>query len=169
MKYFVTLSGESREVELSAEGVSLDGERHSAEVATVPGTTLRHLRLEDRGFTMTARRSDEGWVFRVAGRSVRVEVEDERTRAIRQLAGRGEEGKGERELRAPMPGRVVRLLVEPGQAVEAGDGLVVMEAMKMENELSARGAGTVEELRVEEGQTVDQGAVLIVLERGGES
>ena len=168
MKYFVTLSGRTREVELSAEGVSIGERLRSAELATVPGTSLRHLRLGDRGFPMSAERSDDGWFFRVAGRRVRVEVEDERTRAIRELAGRDELGEGERELRAPMPGRIVRVLVESGQAVEAGDGLVVMEAMKMENELSARGPGTVESVRVEEGQTVNQGDVLIVVERGGE-
>ena len=168
MKYFVTLSGRTREVELSADGVALDEEILGAEMATVPGTSLRHLRLGDRGFAMAAERSDDGWTFRVAGRRVRVEVEDERTRAIRELAGRDEVGEGERELRAPMPGRIVRVLVESGQAVEPGDGLVVMEAMKMENELSARGRGTVESVQVEEGQTVNQGDVLVVVERGGD-
>jgi len=169
VKYHVTVAGETREVELSAEGVSLDSEVRSAEVATVPGTGLRHLRLGDRGYPMSAARTGEGWVFRVAGRKVRVTVEDERTRAIRELAGREDAAEGARELRAPMPGRIVRVLAEPGQGVEAGDGLVVMEAMKMENELSARRSGTVEAIRVEEGQTVNQGDVLVVLERGGET
>ncbi len=165
MKYHVTVEGETREVELTAEGVRVDGEEEArAEIASVPGGDLRHLRLGDRGYPLIARREDDVWIFRIAGRRVRVSVEDERTRAVRELAGETGEAGGGRELRAPMPGLVVRVLVEPGHEVEAGDGLVVMEAMKMENELSARSDGTVTEVRVEEGQTVNQDDVLVRLE-----
>jgi len=65
---------------------------------------------------------------------------------------------------APMPGRLVRVLVQPGQQVEAGDGLVVIEAMKMENELRSPRAGRVAELSVREGQAVETGALLVVVE-----
>lgn len=71
---------------------------------------------------------------------------------------------GPARLLAPMPGRIVRVLVEAGQAVEAGQGLVVMEAMKMENELRAPRAGRVAELRAAEGRTVETGALLAVVE-----
>ena len=67
-------------------------------------------------------------------------------------------------LLAPMPGKILRLLVAAGSAVEAGQGLVVMEAMKMENELRAPRAGTVREMHVQEGQTVESGALLAVVE-----
>jgi biotin carboxyl carrier protein len=63
-----------------------------------------------------------------------------------------------------MPGKLVRLLVEAGQAVEAGQGLLVMEAMKMENELRAPRAGRVREVHVSERQAVETGALLLVLE-----
>ena len=63
-----------------------------------------------------------------------------------------------------MPGKVVRVLVAPGDAVEAGQGLVVVEAMKMENELRAAKAGRVVSVSVTEGQSVDAGAVLAVVE-----
>ena len=65
---------------------------------------------------------------------------------------------------APMPGKVVTLLVKPGDVVRAGDGIVVVEAMKMENELKASVAGTVKEIRTEEGKAVNGGDVLVVLE-----
>lgn len=167
MKYYVTVDGERREVELTPDGVRLDGEGElEAEIATVPGSDLRHLLLDGRGYPLLAERGGgKGWSFRVGGRRVRAAVEDERTHAIRELAGGPETGEGPRELRAPMPGLVVRILVGPGQAVEAGDGLVVMEAMKMENELSARTAGVVAAVRVEEGQTVNQDDVLVTLEQ----
>jgi len=65
---------------------------------------------------------------------------------------------------APMPGRLVRVLVEPGQEVREGDGLVVVEAMKMENELRSPRAGRVAQVPVREGQAVDTGALLVVVE-----
>ena len=71
---------------------------------------------------------------------------------------------GPARLTAPMPGRIVRLLAEPGQEVQAGQGLVVMEAMKMENELRSPRAGRVAEVHVRERQTIETGALLVVVE-----
>jgi biotin carboxyl carrier protein len=68
------------------------------------------------------------------------------------------------EILAPMPGKIVRLLVEPGQAVEAGQGVVVMEAMKMQNELKTRRAGRVAAVLVRPGETVSAGAILATIE-----
>ena len=78
-------------------------------------------------------------------------------------AGAGEQA-GRAQLKAPMPGKVVRVLVEAGQAVEAGQGLVVVEAMKMQNELKSPKSGHVAELRAEPGSTVNAGDVLVVVE-----
>jgi biotin carboxyl carrier protein len=63
-----------------------------------------------------------------------------------------------------MPGKVVRLLVKAGDSVKSGDGIIVVEAMKMENELKAPAPGTVKEIRVAEGKAVSAGEVLVVLE-----
>ena len=65
---------------------------------------------------------------------------------------------------APMPGKVVRVAVQAGQEVKAGDELVVVEAMKMENEFRAMAAGTVKQVRVEAGQAVNAGDILVVVE-----
>lgn len=69
-----------------------------------------------------------------------------------------------KEIKSPMPGKTVKVLCAPGQAVKAGQGLVIIEAMKMENELRATGDGVVKEVRVAEGQNVEGAAVLVVLE-----
>ncbi|HEX6164529.1 MAG TPA: biotin/lipoyl-containing protein [Vicinamibacterales bacterium] len=71
---------------------------------------------------------------------------------------------GPQRVLAPMPGKVVRVLVKPGDEVKARQGLVVVEAMKMENELRAARDGRVRDIAVAEGQSVDAGAVLIVVE-----
>ena len=77
---------------------------------------------------------------------------------------RGAQARAEKQLKAPMPGLVVRVEVEVGDAVAAGQGVVIVEAMKMENELKAPADGAVAEVRVEPGQPVEKGAVLLVLE-----
>ena|SRR5215218_3516819 len=73
-------------------------------------------------------------------------------------------GEGRAQVVAPMPGKVVRVLVEAGRQVEAGQGVVVVEAMKMQNELKSPKSGTVSELRAEAGATVNAGDVLAVIE-----
>ena len=71
---------------------------------------------------------------------------------------------GPQRVIAPMPGKIVKLLVKPGDKVQARQGVIVVEAMKMENELRARAAGTVSEVRVTEGTSVEAGAILVMLE-----
>jgi biotin carboxyl carrier protein len=73
-------------------------------------------------------------------------------------------GRGPQQVIAPMPGKVVKLLVKPGDQVAAKQGVVVVEAMKMENELRSPKAGTVIEVKIAEGASVEAGAVLVVIE-----
>ena len=76
---------------------------------------------------------------------------------------------GPATLRAPMPGKVVKVLCQPGDAVKAGQGLLVIEAMKMENELKAAGPGVVEQVHATPGQAVEKGAVLVTFRAPGAS
>jgi biotin carboxyl carrier protein len=103
----------------------------------------------------------DSWAVALGGRTHRLRLLDER--ALRTGA-RGGVDTGEREVRASMPGKVVAVLVEVGAAVEAGTGLLVIEAMKMENEIASPRAGTVRELRVQPGQAVEAGELLAVVE-----
>lgn len=164
MRYYVTLDGTTVEVERTAEGVRIDGRTLEAELARPDGRLEAHLRLDGRGFGLLARRVEGGWWIQHRGREFRVEVEDERTHAIRELTGEAGRGGPDADLRAPMPGLVVAVLVEPGQRVEAGAGLVVVEAMKMENELRAEAVGVVASVEVEVGQTVNRDDVLVTFE-----
>jgi len=91
-------------------------------------------------------------------------VLDERTRHIRSLAGGGDQRRAAGVLKAPMPGLVVRVQVQPGEKVAAGDPLVVLEAMKMENELKAGAPGVVKSVRVAPGEAVEKGQVLVEFE-----
>ena len=84
--------------------------------------------------------------------------------SAQRLRGQGGAGAGDGRIVAPMPGRVVKVLVRRGDAVQARQGVVVVEAMKMENELRAPRAGTVREVRVAEGASVEAQTVLVVID-----
>jgi acetyl/propionyl-CoA carboxylase alpha subunit len=97
----------------------------------------------------------------VNGRVFHVEVLDPRGLRGRRTAA---ESSGPQSVTAPMPGRVLRVLVEAGQDVEAGQGLIVVEAMKMQNEMKSPRAGRVASVKVEAGATVSAGDILVVIE-----
>lgn len=97
----------------------------------------------------------------IAGYRTMIEVRDPRAMS-RGGSSAGREGR--QDIAAPMPGKVVRVLVEIGTQVEAGGGLVVVEAMKMQNEIKAPKAGTVVQVNVQAGATVGAGQVLVVIE-----
>jgi acetyl/propionyl-CoA carboxylase alpha subunit len=99
----------------------------------------------------------------VEGVLVPLSIDDGRARLVGR-GGRASTGPGGWQVTAPMPGKVVRVLVKPGDDVEARQGVIVVEAMKMENELTAPQAGRVAEIRVDEGASVEAGRVLVVIE-----
>ena len=94
---------------------------------------------------------------------VTAEVTDARSAAVAQLIKRSDAPVGPTALKAPMPGRVVKVLVKVGDKVTSGQPTVVVEAMKMENELRAPRTGAVRELRCAEGETVEAGQDLVVI------
>ncbi|HUF47951.1 MAG TPA: biotin/lipoyl-containing protein [Vicinamibacterales bacterium] len=100
------------------------------------------------------------WLVELPHVVVRAAVDGRRSRRAEADA----RGAGQQRLVAPMPGRIVRVLVTPGDQVAARQGLVVIEAMKMENELAAIRPGTVSEVAVAEGALVEAGRLLVVVE-----
>jgi pyruvate carboxylase subunit B len=124
---------------------------------------LRRLSLEGKSYRVVALPGEArgGWDLQLGGERIRVDVVDERTRTIRAMTARNNGPQGPKPVRAPMPGMVVRVEVEPGQHVGAGQGVVIIEAMKMENELKADAAGVVSKVLVTAGTAVEKGAVLI--------
>jgi len=165
MKYFVTVAGREIPVEVDGELVVVEGREVTAHLRPVPGTPLRHLVIDGASLTIAMDRAEAGrWHLQVAGSAAEAEVVDERTRHIRGLTGGAAGQKSVPHLKAPMPGLVVRVLVTPGETVVPGQGLVVLEAMKMENELRSSMAGTVRGVPATAGQAVEKGQVLVEFE-----
>ena len=117
--------------------------------------------LDGRSYEARVEVTAEGLVVVIDGYRFAIDVHDPR-RFSRRHAGRGAEGV--QTISAPMPGKLVRVLVAPGDAVVAGQGLVVVEAMKMQNEMKAARAGRVLAVSAKEGATVTAGEVLVTIE-----
>jgi acetyl/propionyl-CoA carboxylase alpha subunit len=165
MKYHVNSGSRERLVEVRQGEIVLDGDIESCEVDMLPVGENFVVRFRDRTATGFARRSGGGWQISIGGRVFDVRVDDERAHRIRQLAAVSTPPESGSEVRAPMPGLIVRVAVEEGQTVGAGESLVVMEAMKMENELRAESAGIVATVHVQPGSTVNREDLLITIER----
>ncbi len=166
MKYFVSIAGRVVEVEVDGSTVRVEGRVLTAELRAIRGTPVRNL-LTGRGSWIVPMESvgPGRWLVQRRGDRFEVEVVDERTHHIQRLVGAGTGHSGPAALKAPMPGLVVRVLVEPGQQVDTGQGLVVLEAMKMENELKASGPGVVATVPARAGQAVEKGQVLVTFAR----
>ncbi|UCC82722.1 MAG: biotin/lipoyl-binding protein [Gemmatimonadota bacterium] len=169
MKYYVEIGDRTYEVDIGPEGVSVDGRPVEADLQPNHGSHLWHLVLDGRSHTLRAQRRDSrgDWELEIDGRRHRALALDERSRAIRELAGGAAASHGPVELTAPMPGLIIKVEVNEEDRVERGQGLVVMEAMKMENELKANTAGRVMDVKVKSGQAVDKGQTLLVIEPDG--
>lgn len=102
-------------------------------------------------------RPSEAWV---AGSRARLEVLTEQEARLAAALGKSSSDSGSGSLSAPMPGRVVKVLVREGEAIERGAPAIIVEAMKMENELHAPASGVVQRVAVGEGETVDAGQIL---------
>ena len=162
MKYFVTVGERTLEVDIDGDRVRMDGQELHASLTTVPETPEVRLEVAGRVSSLAVDRYVDGrWRLVDRGSVYDIEAVDERTRHIRSLVGaeRGTAGGG--QLKAPMPGLVIQIAVAEGDRVTAGQGLVVLEAMKMENELKVTAAGVVNRVRVAVGQAVEKGQVLL--------
>jgi biotin carboxyl carrier protein len=166
MKYYVRVGDQELEVIHEGAEVRVDGATLEARLAEVEGTPVRMLTIGDEVHRIIVRPgpSRGRYTLWVDGFRHEVEALDERMRAIRELAGATAGPAGPAPLVAPMPGMIVRVQVQAGDKVQVGQGLVVMEAMKMENELRATAAATVKAVMALPGTAVEKGALLIELE-----
>ena len=167
MKYVVDINSELRKVVLGPTGTGYeDAAPVHAELVEIEASPVMILRIGSEVHRVVVqRRPGRGrYSLWVDGYRFEAEALDERTRQIREITATSAGPTGPAPIVAPMPGLVVRVRVAVGEKVEAGQGVVVMEAMKMENELRATAGGVVRRIEVAAGTAVEKGALLVVLE-----
>jgi biotin carboxyl carrier protein len=169
MRYYVTLEGRSFTVDLNQDGILVDGQPITVELNNAQSGGIRRLVVDGRSHALHLSGSDgKGeWDFHLDGERFTASAENERKHAIAAMTGASNRAQGPKPVKAPMPGLVVRVEVQPGDEVLAGQGVVIIEAMKMENELRAETAGRVSKVHVNAGQPVEKGALLIEFGENG--
>jgi biotin carboxyl carrier protein len=114
-----------------------------------------HVELVDSDFT------NQRLTLLVNGNSYLIKIADEYDTLVKKLGLSAGAGQKVKEVKAPMPGLVLEVMVSAGQTIQKGDALLILEAMKMENIIKAQGEGVVKRIQVEKGHTVEKGAILI--------
>ena len=164
MKLALTINGEAEAIEILTPAPACrfrlgEGAERSADVA-IPAPGVYSILLNGHSYDVQVERTPRHLIVSLEGQRFEIEVRDPR-RWSRQSAGRA--GENVETISAPMPGKVVRVLVSPGAAVEAGQGILVVEAMKMQNEMKAARAGRVLTVTAKEGATVAAGETLATI------
>ena len=165
MRYDVGLSGKTYRLELMRKDdgweCRLDGREVSVQAVQVSGDTLSILR-DGKSFDVKHEPTDEAMAVFVGGTRYEVSVTD--PRSWRGRKGTAQDELGPQRLTASMPGKVVRLLAREGDSIVAGQGIAVVEAMKMQNEIRSPRAGVLKKLLAHEGMKVNAGEVLAIVE-----
>ena len=176
MRYYVTVEGRVLEVEADGDTARVAGAADEARLLEQDNpAALPQVLVEGAEVCLSVahqprrvyarRRGDTAWEIHYRGRSFRLQVVDERNWRVRQARGDVDAAiSGLEPLRAPMPGLVLRVDVEEGEEVARGQGLLIVEAMKMENELRARASARIRHVHVAAGKSVRRGDVLIEFE-----
>ncbi|HTW32322.1 MAG TPA: biotin/lipoyl-containing protein [Candidatus Sulfotelmatobacter sp.] len=164
MTYDITIDGKSHRLELSrADGrwlCRLDGREIEVD-AVLARPDVLSLRVGNQAYEVKCERVGGDTHIWVGSARFAAEVRDPRSLRSRV---RAVDDHGPKKLTAPMPGKVVRILVTQGAEVEAGAGIVVVEAMKMQNEVKSPKKGTIQKILVSEGAAVNAGDVLAIVE-----
>jgi biotin carboxyl carrier protein len=167
MAFIARLGEQSYSVEIEEIGkslyrVAIDGNEFLVD-GKKTGRTNYSLIVDNRSFEIEVDSAEDEYRVLVDGRNYHVQLVDERRVRVGgdqldlQLRGR-------QKVSVPMPGKVIEVLVAEGDSVERGQGLVIVEAMKMENEVRSPTAGEVKEIKVKPGDAVEGGAVLVIVE-----
>ena len=167
MAFIAKLGEQSYTVEIEENGrsvyrISVDGNEFLVD-GKKTGRTNFSLIVDNRSFEIEVDNTDDEYRVLVDGRNYRIHLVDERRVRV-GAAQSGLQLQGRQMVSVPMPGKIIAVLVAIGDAVEMGQGLVIVEAMKMENEVRSPISGEVKEIKVKPGDTVEGGALLVIVE-----
>ncbi|MDE0140482.1 MAG: biotin/lipoyl-binding protein [Caldilineaceae bacterium SB0670_bin_27] len=163
MKYFASVGDHTFEIEINEDEVLVDGEAITVDLRQSGVTQLYSLLLDGASFEMLVEETPHSHDVTLRGEQFRVRIEDERTRRLNAARQGPALPQGDLAVRAPIPGMIVKILVQDGDEIIEDQPLMILEAMKMENEIRAVRSGVVRKVEVTAGESVEQDAVLIVI------
>jgi len=167
LAFIAKLGGQTSVVRITEVGKShyrvvVDGNEFMVDGRKI-GQSNYSLLIDNRSFEVDVDVTEDEYRVLLDGRLYRIDMADERRMRVGGNQA-GIEASGRQEVKVPMPGKVVTLLAAEGDTVEKGQGLVIIEAMKMENEVRSPSNGQVKEIRIKAGELVEAGQVLVVVE-----
>jgi biotin carboxyl carrier protein len=163
MKYVTTIGERQYTIEINRDDqVTIDGAAFPIDLRAIDEATFSLL-MNNASHEALVEKSNGEIEVQLRGRLYIARVEDERASRLSRSAGGLHAGSGEVTIKSPMPGLIVAIAVNEGQAVKKGQTVVVLESMKMENELKAPRDGTITSIKVSPRQSVEQGQPLAVL------
>ena len=161
--YKVSINETSYNIDFKSEGIYVDNELLSWDMAVV-SDYMFHLITTSKSYVVEIVAKDaqtKHLQLKVNGVIFNIDVRDKYDLLLEQLGMQQSGDSNHREIRAPMPGMILDILVKEGQQVSKGDKLVILEAMKMENVIKSSGEGTVEMITIQKGMNVEKNQVLI--------
>lgn len=164
MKYFARVGDNEYVIEIDQDELLVNGEPVEVDLQQVGVPELYSVLFGGRSYDMLVHPERFKYTITFRGEQFQVQVEDERSRRLNSGRRAPALPQGELLIKAPISGLIVKVLVEPGDAVTDGQALVLLEAMKMENEIRSLRAGVVKSVAVATGKRVEQNEVLLVLE-----
>lgn len=167
MKYTTILNGREREIEIIQRGshdyeILIDGRSHVIEACSC-GVDLVSLLIDNRSYDISYTIDGDMVHLSFRNQYFNIEVLDERKMRMRRVRS-SLDLSGPEVIKSSMPGRVVKVLVETGEKVESGTGIIIIEAMKMENEIQCRNRGRIKAVRVKAGQAIESDVILVEIE-----
>jgi len=156
--YHISLDDQDTRIDLN-----INGEPLQIDLVPINGDHTYSLLINGRSYVATMMDVDESCQVMIDGRAYAIDVAEEELARLRSQVKRKHHAGGE-QIKAPMPGRIIDIEVAVGDPVESGQGVAIIEAMKMENELRARTGGVVKEIRTRVGDAVNKNDILVVLE-----
>ncbi|MDP3024086.1 MAG: biotin/lipoyl-containing protein [candidate division Zixibacteria bacterium] len=168
MKYVARIEDKNYQIDITeADGrleVKLNGKPISVDFAQIKPPNFFSFLVDNISFDVEIIKNSESYWVNMNGRKYECFLEDEKISRLKDIAGFKKEILQEKELKTPMPGLVLAIEVKEGDLVKTGQGVAIIEAMKMENELKAKFDGKVKKVKVKPGQAVDKDEVLVVFE-----
>lgn len=168
MKLQAELNNKNQEIEIERDGekvfARVDDRKYELEVSEVePNVFL--LKHENKIYEIfVAPQADKNAPYHVKAKNQEFEIKLIDPKRLRGSNASGGQTDGLAEIKTAMPGKVVRVLAEQGTEIKSGEGVIIVEAMKMQNEMKSPKDGTVKEIRFKEGATVNTGDVLVIIE-----